>query len=202
MPYTIALTGGIGSGKSTISNIFARLNINIIDSDVIAHEMVKPGSHVLRIINERYGCSILTKNGTLFRSRLREIIFQNDKERYWLNNLLHPLIDIKTKELKKTVKSPYVIWVAPLLIENKLQHCADRILVVNVNKSIQLKRVQVRDNVPISQLEQIIAIQATQQQRMVFADDIIDNIGTIENTFLQVIKLHNFYLKLAKMKQG
>ncbi|PPI88015.1 dephospho-CoA kinase [Candidatus Pantoea edessiphila] len=201
MPYIVACTGGIGSGKSTIANIFAKFNINVIDADVIAYKLVKPGSCVLKAIINRYGNDILTKQGTLFRSRLREIIFQDKKERYWLNNILHPLINIQTQNLKKIAKSPYILWVVPLLIENKLQHQANRILVINIDKATQLKRVQIRDNVTLAQVEKIIEIQATHQQRINFADDIINNIGKLENTFLQVFKLHQFYLKLAKTKQ-
>ncbi|MXP51154.1 dephospho-CoA kinase [Pantoea sp. SoEX] len=202
MPYVVALTGGIGSGKSTIANIFAKFNITIIDSDVIAYEIVKPGSFALKEIIKRYGCSMLTEHGSLSRSSLRERIFQYNEERYWLNNLLHPIINIKTQELKKTAKSPYILWVVPLLIEQRIQYQANRILVVNVRESVQLKRTQTRDNVKLTQVEKIIAIQATPNQRMAFADDIINNTGTIQNTFLQVIKLHKFYIKLAKIKRG
>ncbi|PPI86604.1 dephospho-CoA kinase [Candidatus Pantoea edessiphila] len=201
LPYIVACTGGIGSGKSTISNIFSKFNINIVDSDAIAREVVKPKSHAFKKIIRRYGNSIISEQGMLLRSNLRQIIFQDNKERFWLNNILHPLINIKTKKLQESSKSPYILWVIPLLIENKLQYQADRILVVNVNEAIQLKRVHIRDNVPISQVEKIIAIQATASQRLFFADDIINNMGTIENTFLQVAKLHQFYLNLAKIKQ-
>ncbi len=151
MPYTVALTGGIGSGKSTIANGFAALGVTIIDADVIAREVVEPGSPALQAIVERHGKSLLTEQGTLFRARLREIIFQSPEEKHWLNSLLHPLINARTQQLKAQARSPYVLWVVPLLVENKLQHQANRILVVDVDEATQLQRTQLRDNISLEQ---------------------------------------------------
>ena len=200
-PYTVALTGGIGSGKSTIAAYFAAEGVTIIDADVIAREVVEPGTPALQAIVARYGDSILTDQGTLQRARLREIIFAAPDEKNWLNALLHPLINARTQQLKVQATSPYVLWVVPLLVENQLQHQADRVLVIDTDEETQLKRTLARDNVSPEQAKRILAAQATRQQRLACADDIIDNSGAPENALPQVARLHQRYLKLAAAKQ-
>ncbi|WP_041930702.1 dephospho-CoA kinase [Pantoea ananatis] len=200
-PYTVALTGGIGSGKSTIAGYFAASGVDIIDADVIAREVVEPGTPALQAIIERYGDAILTEQGTLQRSRLREIIFATPDEKTWLNALLHPLINARTQQLKAQAASPYVLWVVPLLVENRLQRQADRVLVVDTDEETQLRRTLQRDNVSLEQAKRILAAQATRQQRLDCADDIIDNSGTPEKALPQVAKLHQLYLKLAATRQ-
>lgn len=197
MTFTVALTGGIGSGKSTIANAFAALNVDIIDADVIAREVVEPGSPALAAIVNRFGESILTAEGSLYRARLREIIFQQPKEKNWLNQLLHPLINARTKQLILLATSPYVVWVVPLLVENGLQHQADRILVVDVDEATQLQRTQRRDGITLSQAKHILAAQASREQRLACADDIIDNSGPPEQVLPHVAELHQRYLRLA-----
>ncbi|MBK4765358.1 MAG: dephospho-CoA kinase [Pantoea sp. Brub] len=201
-PYIVALTGGIGSGKSTVANFFNNLNINIIDSDIIAHKIIQPNTLAFQTIIKRYGYSILNNKGDIVRSYLRKIIFQNQIERNWLNSLLHPLINIKTQKLKNNVSSSYLIWVVPLLIENELQYQADRILVVDTNEITQLQRVQIRDKLSISQIKTIMKTQTTRQQRLFYANDVIVNNGTIDHVFSQVIKLHKIYLLLSKNKEN
>ncbi|AER33959.1 MULTISPECIES: dephospho-CoA kinase [Pantoea] len=200
-PYTVALTGGIGSGKSTIAGYFAASGVDIIDADVIAREVVEPGTPALQAIIERYGDAILTEQGTLQRSRLREIIFATPDEKNWLNALLHPLINARTQQLKAQAASPYVLWVVPLLVENRLQRQADRVLVVDTDEETQLRRTLQRDNVSLEQAKRILAAQATRQQRLDCADDIIDNSGAPEKALPQVAKLHQLYLKLAATRQ-
>jgi len=200
-PYTVALTGGIGSGKSTIAGYFAASGVDIIDADVIAREVVEPGTPALQAIIERYGDAILTEQGTLQRSRLREIIFATPDEKTWLNALLHPLINARTQQLKAQAASPYVLWVVPLLVENRLQRQADRVLVVDTDEETQLRRTLQRDNVSLEQAKRILAAQATRQQRLDCADDIIDNSGAPEKSLPQVAKLHQLYLKLAATRQ-
>lgn len=201
MPYTIALTGGIGSGKSTIAQGFAALGVDIIDADVIAREVVEPGTPALQAIIARYGDAILNGQGALLRSRLREIIFQTPDEKAWLNALLHPLINARTQQLKAEATSPYVLWVVPLLVENQLQHQADRVLVIDVDETIQLERTLLRDNISLVQAKNILAAQATRQQRLDSANDIIDNSGAPEKALSQVAELHQHYLALAATKK-
>ncbi|MCH9300364.1 dephospho-CoA kinase [Pantoea allii] len=200
-PYTVALTGGIGSGKSTIAEYFAASGVDIIDADVIAREVVEPGTPALQAIIARYGDAIVNEQGALHRSRLREIIFATPDEKRWLDALLHPLINARTQQLKAQAVSPYVLWVVPLLVENQLQRQADRVLVVDTDEETQLKRTLQRDNVSPDQAKRILAAQATRQQRLACADDIIDNSGAPENALPQVAQLHQLYLKLAAAKQ-
>ncbi|MCG7366001.1 dephospho-CoA kinase [Pantoea sp. ACRSH] len=201
MPYTVALTGGIGSGKSTIANAFAALGVPIIDADVIAREVVEPGSAALQRIAERYGERILTEQGALNRPRLREIIFQSPDEKAWLNNLLHPLINARTQQLKALSTAPYVLWVVPLLVENGLQHQADRVLVVDVDEATQLRRTIQRDGIDRQQAQNILSAQATRSARLAVADDVINNSGTPDEALPQVAALHQRYLALAATQQ-
>ncbi|WP_312055387.1 dephospho-CoA kinase [Pantoea brenneri] len=200
-PYTIALTGGIGSGKSSIARQFAALGVDIIDADLIAREVVEPGTPALQAIEARYGAVILTEQGTLDRARLRDIIFQTPEEKSWLNALLHPLINARTQQLIAAASSPYVLWVVPLLVENQLQHQADRVLVIDVDEATQIARTQQRDQLSLAQVQRILAAQATRQQRLACADDIIDNSGEPEDALPQVAGLHQRYLRLAATKQ-
>nr|WP_306278048.1 dephospho-CoA kinase [Pantoea sp. Fr+CA_20] len=195
------MTGGIGSGKSTIAEYFAASGVDIIDADVIAREVVEPGTPALQAIIARYGDAVVNEQGALHRSRLREIIFATPDEKRWLDALLHPLINARTQQLKAQAVSPYVLWVVPLLVENQLQRQADRVLVVDTDEETQLKRTLQRDNVSLDQAKRILAAQATRQQRLACADDIIDNSGAPENALPQVAQLHQLYLKLAAAKQ-
>ena len=185
------------SGKSTVANAFAALGVEIIDADVIAREVVEPGTPALQAIVKRHGESILTAEGTLYRARLREIIFQQPQEKNWLNQLLHPLINARTQQLRARASSSYVLWVVPLLIENNLQRQADRVLVVDVDEAVQLQRTRQRDGVSLNQAQRILAAQVSREQRLACADDIIDNSGTPEQVLPRVAELHQRYLRLA-----
>lgn len=201
MPYTVALTGGIGSGKTTIANAFAAFGIEIIDADIIAREVVEPGTPALQAIAHRYGDQILNPDGSLFRARLREVIFRSPDEKSWLNQLLHPLIHARTRQLRTQAASPYVLWVVPLLVENGLQKLADRVLVVDVDEETQIARTLKRDGISPEQAKNILAAQAMRQQRLAVADDVIDNSGAPDAALPYVAELHQRYLALAATKQ-
>lgn len=201
MPYTVALTGGIGSGKSTIAKAFAALGVPVIDADVIAREVVEPGSPALQQIAARHGDTILTEQGALNRARLRTLIFQLPEEKAWLNNLLHPLINARTQQLKALTKAPYVLWVVPLLVENNLQRQADRVLVVDVDRATQLARTMQRDGIDLQQANNILSAQATREARLAVADDVITNSGAPDDVLPQVAALHQRYLALAATQQ-
>ncbi|MEB4673345.1 dephospho-CoA kinase [Enterobacteriaceae bacterium G50] len=197
MAYTVALTGGIGSGKSTVADAFSNLGINVIDADILARQVVEPGTPALRAIVEHFGPQILTPDGALNRRVLRERIFANPDEKAWLNALLHPLIQRETQQQMQKATSPYVLWVVPLLVENNLASRADRVLVVDVTRDTQILRTMQRDRVSREHAEHILAAQATREQRLAAADDVIDNNGTPEAIASDVARLHARYLELA-----
>ena len=197
MAYTVALTGGIGSGKSTVANAFAHYGINVIDADIIAREVVEPGSPALQAIAERFGPQILLADGSLNRRRLREQIFSRPEDKQWLNALLHPQIQQETQRRMREATSAYVLWVVPLLVENQLWTKADRVLVVDVSPETQLARTVARDGVSQQHAENILAAQATREARLAVADDVIDNNGTPETLSGDVARLHQRYLTLA-----
>ncbi|NKI75248.1 dephospho-CoA kinase [Dickeya sp. CFBP 2040] len=197
MAYIVALTGGIGSGKSTVAQGFAKLGATIIDADVIARQVVAPGQSAFAAIVEHFGREILQPDGTLNRSALRERIFSNPEDKRWLNALLHPVIQKETRRQLAAVSTPYVLWVVPLLVENQLQGKAHRILVVDVPLETQLQRTMSRDGVSRTQAENILASQASREQRLACADDIIDNNSNPSLLAPRIAALHQHYLELA-----
>ncbi|EKT55913.1 dephospho-CoA kinase [Providencia sneebia] len=200
MAYIVALTGGIGSGKTTIANEFAKLGIEIVDADIIARQVVQPNTPALGAIISHFGPSILSSDGSLNRERLRQIIFSDDTEKKWLNALLHPLIQQKTQNQLQKSNSAYVLWVVPLLIENNLTHLADRILVVDVTPDEQLKRTIQRDNVSEEHVISILNAQSSREKRLSYADDVITNHDGELNIADKVAKLHENYIILAQKK--
>lgn len=197
MGYIVALTGGIGSGKSTVADAFSRLGITIVDADVIARQVVEPNTPALKAIEAHFGNDIINADGTLNRRRLRECIFTTPTEKTWLNALLHPIIHQQTQRQIADATSPYVLWVVPLLVENQLQHKANRVLVVDVSPDTQLQRTMLRDNVSRQHAEQILAAQATREARLAVADDVIDNDGAPDAIASDVARLHAQYLIYA-----
>lgn len=197
MRYTVALTGGIGSGKSTVANAFADLGIQIIDADIIARQVVEPGKPALVAIAEHFGPELIASDGTLHRRLLRERIFAHPQEKAWLNALLHPLIQQETRRQFQQATSAYVLWVVPLLVENGLYRQANRVLVVDVTPETQLSRTMQRDDVTRTHVEQILAAQASREARLAVADDVIDNNGAPDSIMSDVARLHARYLQLA-----
>ncbi|MCL6404680.1 dephospho-CoA kinase [Dickeya dadantii] len=197
MAYIVALTGGIGSGKSTVAQGFAALGATIVDADVIARQVVAPGQPALAAIVEYFGREILQPDGTLNRNALRERIFSNPEDKRWLNALLHPLIQQETRRQLAAVTTPYALWVVPLLVENRLQGQAQRILVVDVPLETQLQRTMARDGVSRAQAQNILASQASREQRLACADDIIDNNSNPSVLAPRIATLHQHYLTLA-----
>lgn len=197
--YIVALTGGIGSGKSTVANAFSALGVPLVDADVIACEVVKPNSPALRAIVQHFGSVMLSADGSLARTVLRTRIFSEPEEKAWLNDLLHPFIQEQTEQQLRAARAPYVLWVVPLLIENNLQQRANRVLVVDVDREVQIMRTLSRDCVSREQVENILAAQVPRQQRLACADDIIDNSGCPEEIMDHVATLHRRYLMLAAL---
>lgn len=202
MSYIVALSGGIASGKSTIAHLFAQLGVPIIDADIIARQVVEVGTPALEQITKHFSQEILLENGELDRSQLREIIFNNDHERLWLNNLLHPIIAQETQKRFAQQTKPYVIWVVPLLIENNLHQLADRVLMIDIPEALQLERLINRDRISESLAKKMIATQVCLTDRLAFADDIIVNDGDLESLKIQVDNLHKQYLHNLKVKNS
>lgn len=202
MSYIVALSGGIASGKSTIAHLFAQLGVPIIDADIIARQVVEVGTPALEQITKHFSQEILLENGELDRSQLREIIFNNDHERLWLNNLLHPIIAQETQKRFAQQTKPYVIWVVPLLIENNLHQLADRVLMIDIPEALQLERLINRDRISESLAKKMIATQVCLTDRLAFADDIIVNDGDLESLKIQVDNLHEQYLHNLKVKNS
>jgi dephospho-CoA kinase len=193
----IALTGGIGSGKSTVASIFEELGVPIIDSDVISRNIVKPNNACLdRIINE-FGPEILTAEGSLDRDKLRNIIFNNDIAKTKLEEILHPVIYQEIDEQILAVDYPYCLIVVPLLIETQATDRFDRILLIDTDENKQVKRATNRDNTSSQLVEKIIKKQANRKQRLKYADDVIDNNVNIEKLRETVLELHYEYLELS-----
>lgn len=201
MPYVVALSGGVASGKSTIANLFAQLGVPIIDADIIARQVVEVGTEALAQIVKHFSTEILLPNGELDRSQLREIIFNNDHERLWLNNLLHPIIHKITEQQIAKQTAPYVIWVVPLLIENNLHQLADRVLMVDIPETLQMERLINRDKISESLAKRMILTQVPLAERLSYADDIIVNNGNLASLSEQVNKLHQQYLNNFKYKE-
>ena len=198
MAIIIGLSGGIASGKTTVANLFnEHFNIDIVDADIVAREVVALGSDGLKQITEHFGESILLDDGTLNRSRLRELIFSDPKEKQWLNDLLHPMIRDKIDSDLSKITSPYGLLVAPLLVENQMQGMADRVLIVDVPAEVQIERTMNRDNVSREQVAAILKSQASREQRLAVADDVIKNHTKNQELLPQITDLHQKYLAIS-----
>lgn len=195
--YVVGLTGGIGSGKSAVSQHLESFGIVAVDADIISRDVVKPGSSALAAIEEHFGKTILLEDGTLDRAALRKIIFESADEKSWLESLLHPLIGEETLHRLEAADSPYVLFVSPLLVESGQKVLCQRLLVVDVPEALQIERTMMRDNNERSQVERIIASQARREDRLMQADDVICNDAGLDELHSAVDSLHQQYLSLA-----
>ncbi|MGF1692833.1 dephospho-CoA kinase [Photobacterium kagoshimensis] len=198
MTMVVGLTGGIGSGKTTVANLFASYGIDIIDADIIARDVVAPGSEGLKAIELKLGADILLTDGQLNRSKLRELIFSQPQLKSWLDDLLHPLIRQRMLVQIGDSQSAYCLLVIPLMVENGLQSLTHRLLVVDVEESVQIARTLQRDNVSEQQVKNILAAQASRTERNAAADDIISNNGDSSALPEKVAHLHHHYLELSQ----
>ncbi|MCE9924245.1 dephospho-CoA kinase [Aeromonas media] len=199
--YVVAITGGIGSGKTTVANQFATLGIEVVDADLIAREVVEPGTPALAAIASHFGPGILDEQGRLDRRALRERIFSNPAAKSWLNALLHPIIRSEMLRQCAAANSPYCLLVVPLLVENRLTELADRVLVIDVDEATQIERTCRRDGVNREQAQAILASQASRSERLAMADDVLDNqSGTTETIRERILALHETYLAFASQQ--
>ncbi|MFA0311062.1 dephospho-CoA kinase [Vibrio splendidus] len=203
MAIIIGLSGGIASGKTTVANLFnEHFNIDIVDADIVAREVVAVGSDGLKQITDHFGEAILLEDRALNRSKLRELIFSDPTEKQWLNDLLHPMIRNKIDSDLSKVTSPYALLVAPLLVENQMQGMADRVLIVDVPKEVQIERTMSRDNVSKEQVTSILKSQASREQRLAVADDVIKNHTKNQELLPQITDLHQKYLAICTVDRS
>ena len=193
----IGLTGGIGSGKSTVAGYFAQRGIPVIDADQLARELVAPGSITLNEITGLFGPDILLPDGSLDRARLRSRVFADPALRRSLEAILHPRIYAEFRRRTLTLQAPYCIWVIPLLLETGETTMVDRVLVVDTPESLQRERVRAREGMDDDTLEAILRSQTSRDERLRAADDVIVNSADLDYLQHQVTALHQRYLDLA-----
>jgi dephospho-CoA kinase len=196
---TIGLTGGIGSGKSQVAALFEQLGVAVIDADVIARQLVEPGTDVLSEIVTTFGRSVLTCDGGLDRTKLAEIVFNDAGKKKQLENIIHPRVRQQIRAFKEKHRDqPYILVVIPLLLESGQQDLVDRVLVVNAAETERIRRVQARDGRSEQLIRAIIDSQADDASRVAAADDYLDNNGTLAELEQSVGELHRQYLSLAR----
>jgi len=197
-PYTIGLTGGIGSGKSAVAALFAKQGIAVIDTDEIAHELTRPGGAAIEPIRAAFGAGAIGADGALDRAKMRKLVFGNLAEKKELEAILHPLIREESLRRGERASSPYSILVIPLLAEGGIDRSRyERVLVVDCTEAQQIERAMRRSGLSESEVRDILAGQATREQRLSLADDVIDNRGPPEALERQVSRLNQKYLTLA-----
>ena len=190
----VGLTGGIGSGKTAVSDLFRDLGITIVDADLASRVVVEKGREELNKIAEHFGEDILTSNGDLDRVKLREVIFKSEEEKLWLESLLHPAIASQIQRELDSSSSPYTILVSPLLLETDQKNFCSTVLVVDVPVETQIERTSQRDNVSEEQIKSIIASQIDRDSRLEQADEVILNDGSIQSLESKVQELHKKFL--------
>ena len=192
----IGLTGGIGSGKTAVSDLFKELGITIVDADLASRVVVQKGREELNKISEHFGRDILNSNGELDRAQLRDIIFNSEEEKLWLESLLHPAIASQIQKELDSSNSPYTVLVSPLLLETNQRNFCNKVLVVDVPEEIQIQRTTERDNVSEEQIKSIISSQIDRDSRLEQADEVIVNDGSIQDLENKVQELHEKFISL------
>jgi dephospho-CoA kinase len=193
----VGLTGGIGSGKTTVAEMFARLGVEVIDTDAIAHALVEPGQPALAQIVEAFGESVMEPGGRLDRRRLGKLVFENPEQRRRLEAILHPLIRAEVNRRTAAVTTPYCLVVIPLLVETGFTDRVDRILVIDAGEHDQIRRTMKRSGLSETEVRRILSAQASRAERLVAADDVIRNDSDLPHLEAEVGRLHERYLALA-----
>jgi len=195
--FRVALTGGIASGKSTVADLFAALGVPVIDTDLIAREVVEPGQPALQAVVDAFGPGVLDDQGQLDRRRMRERIFTDPGAKQRLEAILHPAIRREMERQSLAAGGPYQLLVIPLLTEGGRRDHVDRVLLVDVPEEVQVERLTRRDGVSAEQAQASLRAQATRAERRAMADDVILNTGRIDELRAKVASLHERYLGLA-----
>lgn len=194
---TVALTGGIASGKSLVASAFERLGIDVIDADQVARDIVEPGQPALAEIATQFGPSVIADDGSLDRRRLRKVVFDDEQARTALEAITHPLIRAELIYRRDTADSDYCLLVVPLLIKADMVDLVDRVLVVDAPESVQLERLTARDDIDEGLARKMIAAQDTREQRLAVADDVLVNTGPRADIADLAAALHAGYSRLA-----
>lgn len=196
-PFIVGVTGGIASGKSTVTSSFARLGVPVIDTDELAREVVQPGTPAIKAIQAQFGSSVIHGDGHLDRAAMREIIFADATARAALEAIVHPAIRALAETRVQSLEQPYALLVVPLLIEKGWDEFVDRILVVDVAEETQKQRLMQRDGLNCKQVEAILQSQSDRSTRLAKADDVINNEGNPDSLNQTVASLHQRYQSLA-----
>lgn len=199
--FSVGLTGGIGSGKSTVADLFAAQGAAVIDTDLIAHQLTAVGGAAIPAIKDSFGAGLILPDGAMDRAAMRERVFADPAEKKRLEAIMIPLIRRTTREAAEQAQGAYLLFVVPLLVESGLwRQRVSRVLTVDCPEEVQLRRVMQRNNLSEAQVRAIIASQASRAERLAAADDVISNEGDSAALLPQVVRLHQLYLELAKAK--
>jgi len=198
----VVLTGGIASGKTAVSSRFERLGVPVIDTDIIAREVVQAGRPALAAIVDEFGKEVLDEKGELDRGRMRNLIFSDPVSKKKLENILHPAIGQEVRLRLDAIQGGYCILVVPLLAESGHYEGSDRVLVVDVDAPTQLQRLMARDKISANLASTMIKAQASRQRRLDLANDVIENAGNLEALDKAVASLHEKYARLARRSQS
>ena len=198
MTFTVGLTGGIASGKSTVMAIFSELGIDTADADLLVRNLLDNDENILQRIREHFGPEYFNKDGQLDRQALRAQIFSDTDDRKFLESLIHPRVRESLIQARSEFRSPYGVFVVPLLIEADMTDLVDRIAVIDIPAEEQLERIMQRDKISKRMALQAIGSQIPREQRLDFADDVIDNSTSLDALRNSVLRLHQQYLELAR----
>lgn len=198
--FKVGLTGGIASGKTAVADVLAELGATVIDTDVIARQVVAPGEPGLNKIVGHFGTDVLAADGTLDRGKLRELVFADSNRKQRLETILHPLIRERTLTAADQAAAegcPYLVIVVPLLVETDFGELVDRVLVIDTDVELQRQRLMARDSISTTAADNIIGQQASREQRLQAADDVLENNGDLQDLRARAAALHAHYLELA-----
>jgi dephospho-CoA kinase len=199
MALVVGITGGIGSGKSAVTDLFEQRGITVVDADRVARLVVEPGKPALQAIADHFGAGMLQANGSLDRAALRSRVFSDDSERRWLEQLTHPLIGAEILEQINTSKSPYTILSSPLLLDTHQKVLADCVVVVDAPEELQVQRTMQRDSNDEAQVRRIMAAQMSRTDRLALADIVIDNSRSLDELCTRIDELHTDFLLRAEV---
>ena len=197
MNMVVGITGGIGCGKSSVTDLLKKLNVDIVDADIIARKIVEPGKFALKKIVEYFGTEILLPDGSLDRAQLRVIIFSEKEKKDWLEELLHPLIKDEIRAQIKLANSKYVVLSSALLLETRQKDLVDIVVVVDIPETLQIERTALRDGNSSELVKKIIDSQLKRDERLSRADIVIDNSGSLDELKLKLKELHSDLKKKA-----